>query len=98
MIQTRLAAALVGRYTIDHAVGRGAMATVYVARDLRHDRGVAIKVLHPELGDAFGGERFLVEIRTTARLQHPNIVPVFDSGRVGGAADHGEPSRDSECV
>ena len=98
MTQTQLAAALAGRYTIDHEVSRGGMATVYVARDVRHDREVAIKVLHPELGDALGGERFLGEIRTTARLQHPNIAPVFDSGRVGGAADHGEPSRDSECV
>src|SRR5687767_7038698 len=56
------------------------MATVYLAHDLRHERDVAIKVLHPDLGAALGGERFLSEIRTTARLQHPHILPLLDSG------------------
>src|SRR5213079_1110060 len=60
------------------------MATVYLAHDLRHDRDVAIKVLHPDLGAALGGERFLTEIRTTARLQHPHILPLLDSGDAGG--------------
>ena len=60
------------------------MATVYLAHDLKHDRDVAIKVLHPDLGAALGGERFLTEIRTTARLQHPHILPLLDSGEAGG--------------
>src|SRR5688500_2492847 len=60
------------------------MATVYLAHDLRHDRDVAIKVLHPDLGAALGGERFLSEIRTTARLQHPHILPLLDSGEADG--------------
>src|SRR5512140_1206108 len=60
------------------------MATVYLAHDLRHDRDVAIKVLHPDLGAALGAERFLSEIRTTARLQHPHILPLLDSGDADG--------------
>src|SRR5688572_18945618 len=60
------------------------MATVYLARDIRHDRDVAIKVLHPDLGAALGSERFLSEIRTTARLQHPHILPLLDSGEAEG--------------
>src|SRR6516162_11185547 len=60
------------------------MATVFRAHDLRHDRDVAIKVLHPDLGAALGGERFLSEIRTTARLQHPHILPLLDSGSADG--------------
>ena len=60
------------------------MATVYLARDLRHDRPVALKVLHPELAPALGPERFLREVRTTARLQHPHILPVLDSGKRHG--------------
>src|SRR5690348_7090412 len=60
------------------------MATVYLAHDLRHDRDVAIKVLHPDLGAALGAERFLAEIRTTARLQHPHILPLLDSGEADG--------------
>jgi serine/threonine-protein kinase len=78
----RLSAALADRYRIERELGIGGMATVYLARDLRHDRDVAIKVLHPELGAALGGERFLAEIRTTARLQHPHILPLLDSGEV----------------
>ena len=60
------------------------MATVYLAHDLKHDRDVAIKVLHPELGAALGGERFLSEIKTTAKLQHPHILPLLDSGDADG--------------
>ena len=78
----RLNVALAGRYRIERHLGAGGMATVYLARDLRHDRDVAIKVLHPDLGAALGGERFLAEIRTTARLQHPHILPLLDSGEV----------------
>ncbi len=65
---------------LERELGRGGMATVYLAHDLRHDRRVALKVLHPELG----AERFLNEIRLTARLQHPNILPLFDSGQADG--------------
>ena len=76
----RLRVRLADRYRIERELGAGGMATVYLAHDLRHDRDVAIKVLHPELGAALGGERFLSEIRTTARLQHPHILPLLDSG------------------
>jgi eukaryotic-like serine/threonine-protein kinase len=81
---TRLVKALVGRYEIESELARGGMATVYLARDLRHDRRVAIKVLREELTAAVGAERFLEEIRVTASLQHPNILPLFDSGSVDG--------------
>jgi serine/threonine-protein kinase len=80
----QLAAALVGRFTLERELGRGGMATVYLARDLRHDRLVALKVLHPELGAAMGAERFRHEIETAARLEHPHILPVFDSGEAAG--------------
>jgi serine/threonine protein kinase/TolB-like protein len=80
----QLAAALADRYLIESELGRGASATVYLAHDLRHDRRVALKVLHSALGAALGVERFLREIRTAARLQHPNIVPLFDSGSAAG--------------
>ena len=81
---TQLSAALVGRYEIEHEIGAGGMATVYRARDLRHDRHVALKLLNPELGAVIGAERFLSEIRVTAKLQHPNLLPLFDSGEVNG--------------
>ena len=80
----RLSAALLDRYRIERELGAGGMATVYLARDIRHDRDVAIKVLHPDLGAALGSERFLAEIRTTARLQHPHILPLLDSGAADG--------------
>ncbi len=80
----RLTAALADRYTIDRELGAGGMATVYLAQDVKHDRQVAIKVLHPDLGAALGSERFLSEIRTTARLQHPHILPLLDSGEADG--------------
>jgi serine/threonine-protein kinase len=76
----RLRETLQGRYRLDREIGRGGMATVYLARDLRHDRAVALKVLHPDLAAALGPERFLHEIRIAAGLQHPHILPVFDSG------------------
>ena len=75
-----LAEQLSDRYTIDRELGRGGMASVWLAHDLRHDRPIAIKVLHPEIAGAIGVDRFVREIRVTARLQHPNIVPVLDSG------------------
>ena len=80
----RLSEALASRYRIERELGAGGMATVYLAHDLRHERDVAIKVLHPDLGAALGGERFLTEIRTTARLQHPHILPLLDSGEADG--------------
>ncbi|MGE5090920.1 MAG: serine/threonine-protein kinase, partial [Bacillota bacterium] len=76
----RLAAALADRYRIERELGQGGMATVYLAHDLRHDRKIAIKVLRPELAAVIGADRFLSEIRTTANLQHPHILPLFDSG------------------
>ncbi len=81
-----LAAALADRYRLEREVGKGGMATVYLAQDLKHHRRVAIKVLHPQLAASVGGDRFLAEIRTTANLQHPHILPLFDSGRVTLAA------------
>jgi serine/threonine-protein kinase len=83
-VHARLTAALEGRYRLDRELGAGGMATVYRAHDLKHERDVAIKVLHPDLGAALGGERFLTEIRTTARLQHPHILPLLDSGAADG--------------
>ncbi len=80
----RLAAALDGRYRLDRVVGRGGMASVYLAEDLRHDRKVALKVLLPELAARIGRERFLAEIKTTARLQHPHLLPLLDSGEADG--------------
>jgi serine/threonine-protein kinase len=76
----RLRSALAGRYRLQRELGRGGMATVYLADDLKHDRQVALKVLHPELAATLGAERFLREIRISARLTHPNILPVHDSG------------------
>jgi len=80
----RLRAALADRYRVDRELGAGGMATVYLAHDIRHDRDVAIKVLHPDLGAALGADRFLSEIKTTARLQHPHILPLLDSGSADG--------------
>jgi len=79
-----LNAALEGRYGVEKEVGRGGMATVYLAHDLRHDRDVALKVLQPEVAEAVGAKRFLDEIKTTAGLKHPNILPLFDSGEAAG--------------
>ena len=83
-IANRLSSALADRYRIEGELGAGGMATVYLAHDIKHDRDVAIKVLHPDLGAALGGGRFLSEIRTTARLQHPHILPLLDSGDADG--------------
>ncbi len=81
---TRLNAALDGRYQIDRKVGEGGMATVFLATDVKHKRPVALKVLKPELAAVVGAERFLAEIETTANLQHPHILPLFDSGQADG--------------
>jgi len=80
----KLRSALADRYRVDREIGVGGMATVYLAHDLRHDRDVAIKVLHPDLAAALGAERFLAEIKTTAKLQHPHILPLLDSGEADG--------------
>jgi serine/threonine-protein kinase len=80
----RLAAAMADRYAINRELGAGGMATVYLAHDLKHDRKVALKVLKPELAAVLGAERFVVEIKTTASLQHPHILPLFDSGSADG--------------
>jgi len=80
----RLRAALAGRYIVQHEVGRGGMAEVFLAHDARHDRRVAIKVLKPELAQVLGSDRFLREIRLTAQFDHPHILPLLDSGEAGG--------------
>ena len=80
---SRLAAALADRYTLERELGQGGMATVYLAEDLKHKRKVALKVLKPELAAVLGAERFVQEITTTASLQHPHILPLFDSGEAG---------------
>jgi serine/threonine-protein kinase len=83
-LPARLSTALEGRYRLERELGAGGMATVYLAHDLKHDRKVALKVLRPELAAVLGAERFVQEIRTTAALQHPHILPLFDSGAADG--------------
>jgi serine/threonine protein kinase len=80
----RLAASLADRYSLDRELGRGGMAVVYLARDLRHERDVAVKVLRAELAAAMGADRFLREIKLTAKLNHPHILPLLDSGEADG--------------
>ena len=80
----RLRDVLTGSYSIDRELGRGGMATVYLAQDLKHDRVVALKVLHPDLAASLGPDRFLREIHLAARLNHPHILPLFDSGEADG--------------
>ena len=98
MPSDQLSAALADRYRIDRELGVGGMATVYLAHDLKHDRDVAIKVLHPDLAAALGAERFLTEIRTTANLQHPHILPLHDSGEAGGFLFYVMPFIDGETL
>ena len=83
-LPTRLAEALKDRYAIQRELGRGGMATVYLATDLRHERPVALKVLKPELAAVLGPDRFLREVKTTAQLTHPHILPLHDSGNADG--------------
>jgi serine/threonine protein kinase len=85
----RLKSALAGHYGIEREIGAGGMATVYLAHDIKHDRKVAVKVLRAELAAVLGAERFLQEIKVTANLQHPHILPLHDSG----AADSPSPER-----
>ncbi|MGH7647150.1 MAG: protein kinase domain-containing protein, partial [Gemmatimonadaceae bacterium] len=81
---SRLTATLADRYRVERELGAGGMATVYLAHDIKHDRKVAVKVLRPELAAVIGAERFIAEIKTTANLQHPHILPLFDSGEADG--------------
>jgi serine/threonine-protein kinase len=94
----RLSMALTGRYEIDREIAQGGMSTVYLARDVRHDRHVAIKVLRHELAAAVGADRFLAEIRVTASLQHPHILPLFDSGSADGLLWYAMPFIEGETL
>jgi serine/threonine-protein kinase len=94
----RLQASLADRYRIEHELGRGGMATVFLAHDLKHDRAVALKVLHPDLAQVLGPERFLREIRLSARLQHPHILVVLDSGDADGLLWFTMPYVDGETL
>src|SRR5688500_4429569 len=93
-----LAAALADRYRVERELGAGGMATVYLAVDVRHQRRVALKVLHPELSAVLGPERFLKEIELTASLQHPHILPLFDSGSADGQLYYVMPFVDGESL
>ena len=97
-IPSELTSAVADRYVIERELGRGGMATVYLAGDLRHRRAVALKLLNPELGAALGVDRFLAEIRVTANLQHPNLLPLFDSGEVNGQPFYAMPYVDGESL
>jgi len=97
-LAARLARALEGRYVIEREIARGGMATVHLARDLRHGRRVAIKVLRDEIAAAVGAERFLAEIRVTASLQHPHILPLFDSGGADGVLWYAMPFVEGETL
>ena len=94
----RLRAALADRYALERELGRGGMATVYLARDLKHGRAVAIKVLRPEIAAALGPERFLREIEVAARLTHPHILPLHDSGEAAGFLYYVMPYIESESL
>ena len=98
MSADRLNAALQDRYRIEGELGAGGMATVYLAHDLKHDRKVALKVLKPELAAVLGADRFVQEIRTTANLQHPHILPLFDSGEADGFLYYVMPYIDGETL
>ena len=95
---SKLRTSLAERYDIEREIGAGGMATVYLARDPRHDRNVALKVLNPELGAVLGVERFLAEIKVTANLQHPNLLPLFDSGEADGLLFYVMPFVDGESL
>jgi len=94
----RLTETLTDRYELEREIGRGGMATVYLAHDVKHARHVAIKVLHPELSAVLGPERFLAEIKTTANLQHPHILPLFDSGEANGLLYYVTPYVEGETL
>jgi serine/threonine-protein kinase len=93
-----LADALKGRYTLERELGRGGMATVYLAHDIKHNRPVALKVLHPELAATLGPDRFRREIEIAARLLHPHILPVHDSGEAAGQLWYAMPYVEGESL
>jgi serine/threonine-protein kinase len=97
-ITAPVSSALADRYRIEGELGEGGMATVYLAQDLKHDRKVALKVLKPELAAVLGAERFVQEIKTTASLQHPNILPLFDSGEADSFLYYVMPSIEGETL
>ena len=94
----QLNTALAGRYSIERRIGEGGMATVYLARDVKHSRRVALKVLKPDLGAIVGAERFLSEIEVTANLEHPSLLSLFDSGAVDGVLFYVMPFVDGESL
>ena len=98
LVAKSLTSALAGRYAIERQLGRGGMATVYLARDLKHGRDVAIKVMNSEIGQTLGAERFLREIQLAAKLSHPHILPLFDSGEAAGALYYVMPSVEGQSV
>jgi len=98
MSGTRLTQALADRYRLERELGQGGMATVYLAHDVKHDRKVALKVLRPELAAVIGADRFLHEIKTTANLQHPHILALFDSGQVDGTVFYVMPFVEGESL
>jgi serine/threonine protein kinase len=97
-VTEELRTALADRYVIESELGEGGMATVHLAHDVKHDRKVALKVLHPELAAVIGADRFLAEIKTTANLQHPHILPLHDSGEADGFLYYVMPYIDVELV
>src|SRR5262245_10353739 len=97
-VRDKLIHSLSDRYGIDDEIGRGGMATVFVAEDLRHHRRVAVKVLHPELALSLGSERFFREIRIAARLQHPHFVPLYARGQAGELLYYVMPSVEGESL
>ncbi|MGK2963440.1 MAG: protein kinase domain-containing protein [Gemmatimonadaceae bacterium] len=97
-LQQRLESGLTGRYTVERQLGEGGMAVVFLARDLRHERTVAVKVLRPDVSAEIGAERFLREIKMAARLTHTNILPVFDSGEADGLLFYVMPSMEGQSL
>jgi serine/threonine-protein kinase len=98
MLDRDVAKALSDRYAVERELGAGGMATVYLARDLKHERSVAIKLLHADIAESLGSERFLREIRLAAALSHPHILPLFDSGEAGGRMFYVMPNADGQSL
>ena len=96
MLDRDVAKALSDRYAVERELGAGGMATVYLARDLKHERSVAIKLLHADIAEWLGSERFLREIRLAAALSHPHILPLFDSGEAATSGERGSGAKIGE--